>query len=186
MPDARTIPAASFPRSAAHWVNAALLVALFAGSAAVFDALPERIPMHFGLDGTPDRWADRSWIAWMALPLITLFVAVVTYGSAWFIGRRPGSMNLPDRKRYDALPIESKVLVVNVVQRFVCWLTAVINGVMAASQYGAWKVASGQSETLPSWSLALVILLIVSSPVTTVYIILRTGNLVGRLSKPSS
>lgn len=184
MPDDIRTPVLPFPRTVAHPLNAVLLGALLVGSAAAYDTLPDRIPVHFGFDGTPDRWADRSMFSWMVLPFIALFVSAVTYGSAWFIGRRPGSMNMPDRKRYEALPLSAQRQVAAVVQRSVCWLTVFIVAAMAAAQWGAWHVAVGRSDGLPPWSLALVILLIVSSPLTTVYLVLRTGNLVNRLSKP--
>jgi len=35
-----------------------------------YSRLPERVPIHFGLDGKPDGWGVRSWI-WL-LPVVGL------------------------------------------------------------------------------------------------------------------
>lgn len=110
---AEAAPSAPWPRTWAHPVNAFLLGSLWIASAAVFASLPDRIPMHFGLGGTPDRWADRTLGSWMALPII----------------------------------------------------------------------ASGQAASLPWWAMGSVLALLLSSPLSTVVILLRTNSTINRLSK---
>jgi hypothetical protein len=138
--------------------------------------------MHFGFDGTPDRWSDRTWVTWMALPMIAVVVTAITYAAAWFVGRSPRNMNLPDKKRFDALPLASQYVVIQVVQRFVFWLTVGINVVMAAIHAGSWFLATGLADSLPWWSTAMIWGLVLSSPFSAVVIVLRTNAVITRLS----
>ena len=53
-----------------HWL---LLAAMFAGGALSWNAVPERIPVHYGLTGEPDRWGGR-FEGLFALPLVAVAV----------------------------------------------------------------------------------------------------------------
>jgi hypothetical protein len=41
-------------------------------------ALPERVPVHFGVDGTPDRWGP-AWELWIAAIVPILFMVALTW-----------------------------------------------------------------------------------------------------------
>ena len=58
-----------------RWDGLALLSvgAAVAASAVLFTRLPEQLPMHFDLHGSPDRWMPRAYGAW-ALPVLALLV----------------------------------------------------------------------------------------------------------------
>lgn len=58
------------------WLPALLIVAAVAVSIVLYPSLPEQVPTHFGMDGTPNGWSSRFWGAWL-LPLIMAFVWVV-------------------------------------------------------------------------------------------------------------
>jgi uncharacterized membrane protein len=53
-----------------------------------FSELPETIPTHFGIDGTPDAWGSKS-IIWL-LPGVALFTLVIMY-----FAQTTGSVNVP-------------------------------------------------------------------------------------------
>ncbi len=80
----------------------ALVVLLHA--IATYGLLPERIPVHLGLDGMPDRFADRSLAKWLLLPLLLLVLQALFEFLARVIVRRPDLVNIPDKERYVALP----------------------------------------------------------------------------------
>ncbi|HSJ32502.1 MAG TPA: DUF1648 domain-containing protein [Longimicrobiales bacterium] len=69
---------------AVHLITGVLLVATVGLSVYVYPELPERIPLHFRADGTPDRWGDRSWLTWLLLPLI----GAATIGFLMVVQRR--------------------------------------------------------------------------------------------------
>lgn len=46
-----------------HWVNLLLLAALFAFALAAWGTLPERILVHFDVDGQPTRWEQPGFLS---------------------------------------------------------------------------------------------------------------------------
>jgi uncharacterized membrane protein len=45
----------------------------------MYDQLPERIPVHWGIDGTPDKWVDKdhAWINfWLVPGMMTAFLGL--------------------------------------------------------------------------------------------------------------
>lgn len=86
------------------FVNLVLLAALLVVSAWLWPSLPEALPQHFGLDGTPDRWGGRSTWWWMPVLALVMtgFFAVI---ARWAM-RNPGRVNMPGKDRLLALPPE--------------------------------------------------------------------------------
>jgi uncharacterized membrane protein len=56
--------------------------------AAYFDRIPDRFPTHWAIDGTPDRWADRTPAAVFSPVLLGCSVVGMTLFFAWSIVRR--------------------------------------------------------------------------------------------------
>jgi immunity protein, SdpI family len=55
-----------------YWLIAlGLIVAAFVASLALYGALPERIPIHWGIDGKPDRFGDKTWAIFLS-PMIMI------------------------------------------------------------------------------------------------------------------
>ena len=81
----------------ARLLNLLLLAALLGGSAAAWPHLPERIPAHFDLSGTPDRWVETSWLSWFALPLIAVELNALLYAAAVLSTRDPRRINMPGK-----------------------------------------------------------------------------------------
>ena len=145
--------------SFAHPVNAALLSSFCIASLLYFNDLPRQIPMHFDLGGTPDRYADATLLRWLLLPAATTVVALALYGSAWMIGRRPSSLNVLSRAKYDVLTRPDKEQVVAVVQRRLYWLAVGVIVMFVVLQFGTYRVAHGVADDLPFWPAPLVIVL---------------------------
>ena len=68
---------------------AAGLLSMFGLVAMNWSSLPERVPIHFGLSGTPDRWSTPGSV--LLLPSAGLFLFIVLSAVAMF----PQSWNLP-------------------------------------------------------------------------------------------
>ncbi|MFI5372562.1 MAG: SdpI family protein [Candidatus Eisenbacteria bacterium] len=71
-----------------HWV---LLAGMFALAAANWSSAPDRIPVHWGLSGQPDRWGGR-FEGLVLLPLIALAVYALL---RWLPRIDPGRANYP-------------------------------------------------------------------------------------------
>jgi uncharacterized membrane protein len=69
----------------------AILAATIILTAASYGQLPERVPLHFGLDGTVNTWGPRAAV-WL-LPLVALTIAIVN-ALAFTTGAEPVRMLL--------------------------------------------------------------------------------------------
>lgn len=69
-----------------------------------YAALPERIPMHIGLDGTPGNFAPRGLASWFLLPAIAVALQLVLGLIARALPGRPQLFNFPEKARFLALP----------------------------------------------------------------------------------
>ncbi|MEM8964073.1 MAG: DUF1648 domain-containing protein [Acidobacteriota bacterium] len=130
-----------------HVVNIALITLYLAASAVTYVDLPDRFPTHFGIDGQPDAWSDKSPVMWFLLPLIGLASLVVMYGVASAITKSPGLLNIPDKKRFLQLPPERQKPVFDKVKAMLYWLTATITVLFMAIQVSMWQGAHGDSTT---------------------------------------
>lgn len=107
-----------------HWINLLLLAALIGFAAVTWAERPERIPVHFGLDGRPTRWSGPSFLAWFGLPIITVLLVAFIYAVARLLSRHPHLINMPDKARFLALPASRRAAVIERVQDFMFWVTA--------------------------------------------------------------
>lgn len=158
-------------RQLVHWINVLLLVGLAGWSISVYDELPGRVPLHFGGDGQPDRFADRGFWSWFGIVLVASAVAALLYGAAWmtgwFVRRKPRWVNVPDAERFRTLPAADRVWVMEPVSTFLYWTVTWILLVFWAVQLGVHQVATGASEELPGYVLAFVLVVTCGSLLAT-------------------
>lgn len=124
-----------------HAINALLLLALIGLSLHVYPDLPDRIPLHFGVDGTPDRWGRRMMLSWMILPLAGAAAVLSLYGVASFIAGRPHAFNGPNRKKLLELPQALQARVMRGASDMMYVTSLVLLVMFNFMQYGAWQSA---------------------------------------------
>ena len=132
------------------WV---LALGLLAWAVWLWPDVPARVPVHFGFDGQPDRWADRSVWSWFGLPLVGLATAAsIDVFVRWSL-RRPGApgVNLPNKEAILALPPEKRAPVLARVADLVYGAVAWCLVAFALIQVGTWVEARGASGTV--WTL---------------------------------
>src|SRR6185436_6425363 len=84
------------------WGWSVLLSAAVAGVGAIaytlarYDALPDRMPTHFGVARQPDGWSTKSVGAVMVLPIMTLVIGVTMGGAALLTARAKRGLRLDD------------------------------------------------------------------------------------------
>lgn len=130
-------------RTIAHILNIFLLAALIIGSAMVWDNLPERIPAHMGLDGVVDRWENRSFWGWFALPMIAVAIMGILYLCARLIVRRPDLINLPNKKEFLELSPQQQAPIIRLIRSFLYWIGVSTAMTMLLVQYGMYRAAFG-------------------------------------------
>jgi uncharacterized membrane protein len=120
-----------------HAVNAALLVGTWAFAITAYAGLPELVPGHVGPGGVT-RWDPKGSSPWFILPAIGLINAVVLYGVSSLSSGTGQGVNVPDRKRFMALPPEGRRYALQPVRGFMygmaTWLLLLL-GFMQVEMY---------------------------------------------------
>ena len=133
-----------------------LALGLAASAAWLWPDVPARVPVHFGLDGEPDRWVGRSAWAWFGLPLVALATAAGLDALTRWSLARPGlpAVNLPNKGAILALPPERRAPVLARVGAVLYAVGAACMVTFALVQAGVWAEAHG-ADGAP-WTVAAV------------------------------
>jgi len=135
-------------------------MALFIMLAAVWayyrERLPEMIPVHFGIDGVPDRWTSRSsgeyLLIFMAPPALTLLMYVLSLLSR--AGRKnPRSINVPNKEKFLKLTPEERTPFFTALDALFYSTAAAVNLLFLLIAVGMMQVATGADDRLPLWSI---------------------------------
>ncbi|HEY0036139.1 MAG TPA: DUF1648 domain-containing protein [Longimicrobium sp.] len=121
-----------------------LLAALYAGSAAAYPRLPERIPIHFDLAGNADGWTGTSLLSWFLLPLIATGMAGFLFAISRAGEYRHDLWNVPEKPRLLALPAEARAPIVARLRAFMALMAVVITGVLSTIQVEVFLTATGR------------------------------------------
>ncbi len=117
--------------------------------------IPQRFPIHFNFEGTPDGWANKSVFAWFGLPALSLALAAFLLGIGWFIGWMtrvsPMLINVPRKQLFLALSPAGRLVIVRPVRVFLIWVTALMSLLFLWIVEGSARVAVGVDATLSSW-----------------------------------
>lgn len=152
-------------------VNVVLILGLVGFALWAWPQLPERIPVHFGLDGTADGWAERSVLSWFGPTLVAALISLLLLLFRALMPRYPRLVNLPDRTRLADLPEVARQPVLEMMGGFLALVQTGLLVVFGLIQYASYRTAMGQ----PSQGIMITVLLtsILMSPVLLVTLFLR-------------
>ena len=170
------------PKTTTDAVNYLILALMIGGSVFVYGNLPERIPIHYGIDGTPDRFAGTSWLSWMLLPGLAVLLTAMMYGIGRLLYRWPDQLNTPHQKAYRALPPEAKRVVIADQEQMLAIVTLGMNVMFAVLQYRGYLTATGQAEGLGWISWGAIVGFTVATLALCIRAVAKTGDLIKRLS----
>jgi hypothetical protein len=140
--------------------GAALAGLLFhlATAARAWASLPERVPVHFGASGQPDRWGSKGEFLW--LPLLSLGL----YAGLTWAGRKARHFNYPwevteanAERQYGMAKTLTAALKAETM-----WLFGVIT-------WQSVRVAWGEAEGLGEWFIPVV--LVVGAATVVAYLL---------------
>jgi uncharacterized membrane protein len=106
----------------------------------VWHSLPAMLPSHFGLDGTPNRFAPKS-IAWVIVgicALLLIFLSVVEKFPRSF--NLPSPAGAPDRPREEAI-----------ARNLIGWLRLEIATIFAFMLWSMVNIAEHKTNGLGIW-----------------------------------
>jgi len=135
-------------------LNAALLVCLVWVVLYFSNELPDKIPVHFGLDGTPDRWSGKGDL--MIILAVVLGVNALFYlfiiAIPW-LRKHPALLNIPGKDRFLALPLEKQRAYWDLLKEFMAGIAVSMNILFLTAIWGTIRVGLGEAEKLPAWSI---------------------------------
>jgi len=143
-------------------VNGALVIGMFGIALWAWPRLPDQVPTHFGLDGLPDVWSQKSLVSWFLLPVAAVSLTAMIGAFHWVLPRKPGWVNLPDRTRLNELPEVARGSVLRMLSGFLSLVQTEILVIFALIQMSTYRVAMGQES---QWIMILVLVLaVMASP----------------------
>lgn len=152
-------------------VNLVLVVAMAGLALWAWPRLPDTIPVHFGIDGRPDGWADRSLASWFLLPGVALALTALMGAFRVLIRRYPRMVNLPDRTKLSELPEAAREPVLEMLSGFLAMVQAEMLVIFGLIQLASYRAAMGEPS---QGTMVLVLILAVAmSPVLLVVFFLR-------------
>jgi len=138
----------------------------------VYDRLPEEIPVHFGLDGTPDRWESKSLLSLLMLPLLSGFLGIYLGIFAHLMAQAKRWI----RRGADAAARRAQVAFQNATVGYLCILAAANVFLFGAIQRDVLRTAlDGRGRLSPLFWIAFATLLFVSFG-GIVFLLLRFGQ----------
>ncbi len=145
-------------------LNAVLLVCMVGMVLYFSKELPDKIPVHFDLDGTPNRWSgkgDLTIILAVALGINAFFYLFVV-AIPW-LRKHPALLNIPNKDRFLALPLEKQRVYWDLLKEFMAGIAVSMNILFLTAIWGTIRVGLGEAEKLPDWAIwpGLILVLVV-------------------------
>jgi hypothetical protein len=152
-------------------INGVAVVSLWGIAVWAWPRLPERIPLHFGIDGAPDRWGAPSLVNWFLLPTMVLALNLVLLLTRRWMASDPARINLPGGGRVDELPAPARRAVVRLLASTLAVVQLLMNLVFLLVLGAQYNAAMGH----PSRHLlgGVLVLSLLSGPVFLVVYFLR-------------
>lgn len=190
-PDGASVAAAPLavspaPSLALPWT--ALAVGVLCGvfvvgyTLAHYDALPDRVPTHFGPSGAPDAWSPKGFASVMIMPIMSLLMGVVLGGAALLTARAKRAVRLDDGGRSLAAQNRFRSAMTN----FLATIGLLAIAMLTTISISSVDVALGRRAGIPGWTLLLAGALVLYATIGAVWLAVRYGQGGSRLEGPAA
>jgi uncharacterized membrane protein len=131
-------------------LNAAFLALTTYTVLSNYAALPDRVPVHFGISGAPDRWGPKSELfVFVAIPWgLTIFFYALNLALPR-LARNPRYLNIPNKWEFLKLPPERQSIYWELIREFMTAMTASFNLVFFLIVRATTRVILGKTGGLP-------------------------------------
>ncbi len=155
-----------------HFLNGGLLLALSVTWAILWEKLPNPFPIHFGLNGEPDRFTEPGAEVFIVLVLLPWLMTALLYATRLLIRfsiKHPAIMNLPNKEQFLQLPQQQQESLLLIMFEFSIALAFTLNLVFVCAGIGSLLVAFQILQRLPV--MILVSLILLSIGIVVIYLI---------------
>jgi len=126
-------------------VLAVVILFMWLWAAVTWSVAPDRVPLHFGLSGEPDRWGARTLASWFGMPLLATGLSLgLLWMSRWSLSS-PQRINMPGKERLQALPERYREPVYEALRELMAWAALETVVILALVQWGIIRGAAGES-----------------------------------------
>jgi len=115
-----------------------------------YGKLPARIPMHFGLDGRPDRWGGRGEL--IVLAVLPFVMTAAFYALLRFVPRMSADsrrLNIPHKEEFFRLPPDKREIYWDLIKEFFAALAVSLNLLFYTLIRATVRIAEGGTSLLP-------------------------------------
>jgi|GEM_PF-2163455 len=136
-----------------HYINVLLLLSITGLGVYYWGRLPDNMPVHFGLDGTPDRWSSRGgeFLLIFIVPWgLTAFMYLISL-LAGAARKNPQFMNIPNKEKFLKLSSAEQEPFFEALKALFYSTAAAVNLLFLLIAYGMTQVAMGVYDRLPVW-----------------------------------
>lgn len=156
LPDVRVAHAGTVLPWLAVGLSIVLSAALTAVAASRYDALPDRVPIHFNAAGQADGFAPKGFGSVFALPVITGLMGLFLGGIAILVARTRPALRAGD----GGVSIVAQIRFRAATARFLSGTAILIVAMLASLSVFSLRVAGGAAPGLPAkfllWAFAIV------------------------------
>lgn len=146
-----------------EWIGVLASIALIVLPLYLYADLPEKVPRHFGADGTPDAWGSRNYVFMMP------FIGLILFVGMFFLSKVPHIYNYTVTITEENAPLQYKRS-----SRMIRMLNTAIILAFLYIEITTLRTALGKAEGLGSWFLPLFMVAMFGIPI---------GSLIGGYKK---
>lgn len=162
-------------------MNRVLLLGILAFALWAWPRLPERIPVHFGIDGRPDAWGEPGLWSWFFLPALAAALTLLMDWLPGFMARHPRWVNLPNGIRLEDLPSRARRPVLDLLAWFLALVQMEILIIFALIQLATYRSAFGEESQ--GIMILVLVLAVTASPLFLVVFFVRLQGVMKKVRR---
>ncbi len=144
-------------RLVSHALLIASIAAVWIVSLSLHAALPSKIPLHFDLSGTPDRWGAPTFANWFLLPILATVIPCFLIGigslTNTLLDRCPSIVNVPRKEKLLLLDRLARARALRPLAALMHGISILLLWLFLYLIIGTSRVALGAWSALPVWPL---------------------------------
>ncbi len=152
-------------------VNWVLVILMVAFAVWAWPHLPDEIPTHFGIRGTPDAWSEKTLLRWFTIPAVGIGLAGLLWLVRIILPHRPKWVNLPDRRCLTELPESCQKQILKMLAGFLALVQTELLVIFGLIEWASYRTALGHDSQVIM--ILVLFLAVLTSPFLVIVFFLR-------------